>query len=86
MTLTVLWSASCLSLSMAEYLMRWVGDCSDGIGIVLEGEADVLTPVFTFSFSLHSCREARRSAAFSSRVSLCGLHHLGSQSSAGAAK
>lgn len=54
--------------------------------LFLEGEADVLTPVFTFSFSLHSCQSARRSAAFSSKESPRELHHLGSRFSAEPAK
>lgn len=53
-----------------------VGDCSDGIGIVPEGIIDVLAPAFTFLFSLHSYRAARRSATFSSKESPCELHHL----------
>ena len=64
-----------------------------GGGIVLMGlvlfrkrVADTLTPAFTFSFSLHSCRAARRSAAFSSKESPRELHHLGSRFSAEPAK
>lgn len=47
---------------------------------------DVLTLAFAFSFSLHSCRAARRSAAFSSKESPRELHHLGSRFSAEPAK
>ncbi len=58
----------------------------DGNGIVQEGENRCAYTRIHFSFSLHSCREARRSAAFSSKESPCELHHLGLRSSAGAAK
>ena len=47
MTLTVLWSASCLSLSMAEYLVRWWG-CSDGIGIDAYFNPDTFIIISTF--------------------------------------
>lgn len=42
-----------------------------GVALFWREKIDVFTPAFTFSFSLHSCRAAHRSAAFSSKESPC---------------